>query len=79
MADQPAYRVVKQTHSRQYHPTGEVSGQWTVQLEHPDGTRSQVVVPEQVYTPEMVHKLAMAQADKVNAVANLPGSLGASQ
>ena len=53
-------------------PEGHMSKMWTVHLEHEDGSRGTVELPDTHYTAENVHALASDQANTVRAVAHLP-------
>jgi hypothetical protein len=73
----PTYKVVHQEHNRKFNPDGTTSTDWTVHLEHANGTKSQVVIPASEYTAANVHKVAQAQSDTVMAVAALPAGVAA--
>jgi hypothetical protein len=75
----PPYRVVQQTHSHTFRPDGTQGGQYTVHIHHRNGVRTQFTIPEEHYSPENVHAVAMHQVNQVQAVAELPHSLGQSQ
>lgn len=70
----PSYRVTRQEQSTQLSEHGRPQKVWTVHLEHGDGTKTSVELPDELYTPENVHAMASAQANDVAAVANLPES-----
>ena len=78
MADtrtQAPYAVTHQQHERTYRPDGTEGGQFTVHLEHNNGVKSSLVIPEEHYTPEHVHQRAMEHVNAVAMVAHLPHSL----
>lgn len=71
MATSVGFTIRDQTQEDVYRPDGTRGKQWTVHLEHPGGVRSSITVPDEQYTAENVHALALEQAQRVAAVANL--------
>lgn len=69
------YRVTHQDQSTQMTPDGNVQKVWTVHLEHSNGVKGTVELPDEVYTPANVHALAAQQSEDVHRVGQLPGSL----
>lgn len=69
------YRVTRQETSTHIGPDGHPAKVWTVHIEHQDGTKDTVTLPDHQYTAENVHALASAQAADVARVAQLPGSV----
>lgn len=74
-SDAPGYRVTHQEQSTQMTPDGHVQKVWTVHLEHSNGVKGTVELPDEVYTPGNVHALASQQSQDVHRVGTLPGSL----
>lgn len=70
----PRYKVVAQEQTEDLTPQGERQKMWTVHLEHENGTRGTVELPDHLYSPENVHALASEQAQTVHAVGQLPDS-----
>lgn len=68
----PRYKVIRQEQSTDYHPEAGQRKVWTVHLEHEDGTKGTVELPDSQYTPQNVHTLASEQAQTVAQVAQLP-------
>lgn len=70
------YKVTHQEQLEDYSPQdGSRTSRWLVHLEHGDGTKSTVEVPDHLYTAENVHQLASEQANEVARVAALPASV----
>lgn len=73
----PRYKVTHQEQDVEYTPAGTHEKTWTVHLEHENGVKGTVTLPDTQYTPENVHELASEQAQTVAAVGQLPDSVPA--
>lgn len=71
----PRYKVVHQEQSTELTPQGDRQKMWTVHLEHENGVKGTVELPDDHFTAENVHELASAQAIDVANVAALPDSV----
>lgn len=69
------YKVTKQELGTEYNADGTVSKKWTVHVEHADGTKGTVEMPDPYYTAPNVHAAIMDQANSVHEVGNLPESV----
>lgn len=74
MAD-VTYQVIKQEHDNTFRSDGTTGGMWTVHLQHADGTKGTVTLPDEEYTAGNVHALAQQQANVVKTVSELPASV----
>ena len=69
------YKVTHQEVGKVFRPDGTTDHEWTVHLEHADGTKGVITMPDSAYTAENVHQAAQAQSDAVMKVAALPASV----
>lgn len=66
------YKVKKQEQGTHFNTDGSTHKQWTVHVEHENGTAGTVEMPDAYYTAENVHNAIMEQAHAVHEVAHLP-------
>lgn len=73
--NEPPYTVTQQRHDVAFRPDGTQGGEYTVHIRHKNGTRTQFKVPEENYTAQNVHAMAMQQVSAVQQVDQLPHSV----
>jgi hypothetical protein len=71
----PPYIVQRQAHAVTFRPDGTQGGEYTVHIRHRNGVQTQFKVPEEHYSAENVHAMAMHQVRSVQAVDQLPGNM----
>jgi hypothetical protein len=76
-ATKPPYKVTHQTANKKWNKDGTQAVEWTVGIEHNNGVKSEVTLPQAQYTAANVHAAAMEQVNTSAAVAALPPSSGA--
>jgi hypothetical protein len=65
------FEVITQQHDWTFDTNGNRLGQWTITFRTPSGVESQVIVPDESYTPEVVGPLIAHEAALIEQVQHL--------
>lgn len=68
------FKILDQQHDWTYTADGGRDGQWTITFETPSGWRSQVVVPDSAYSPDIVGPVIADYVKRIEDVGGLTGA-----